>query len=121
MNGLFSEAYLLMILSEKVTSTKDFGAIDSAFIGSVGVWKSIINYTANGEKYTLQKMVQIRTMSKSSVFNQYNRVDSMLCALCVHVCVRVFKMNTRGVVQKNTGLTQRIGAKIYSEKNSVRM
>lgn len=83
--------------------------------------KSIINYTANGEKYILQKMMQIRTISKSSVFNQYNLVDSMLCALCVHVCIHVCEMNTRGVVQKNTGLTQGIGAKIYSEKNSVRM
>lgn len=59
MSGLFSEAYLLMILSEKVTSAEDFWAIVSAFIGSAGVCTSIINYTANGEKYTLQTMMQI--------------------------------------------------------------
>ena len=91
---------------------------------------SVINYTKNGEKYTSQRMMQIRTLSKSSMFIQYRRVDSMLCAsvcacvwlcVCVCVCVCACETGTRVGVRKNTGLTLRIGAKIYSEKNSVRI
>ncbi len=55
---------------------------------------SIINYTKNGEKYTSQRMMQIRTISKSRMFIQYRLVDSTLGAsVCVfgrvHVCVCV--------------------------------
>lgn len=39
-------------------------AIDSAFIGSVGVYKSIINYTKHDEKHTLQQMMQIRAIKQ---------------------------------------------------------
>lgn len=55
MSGLFLGFYLSMILSERATSTDGLGAIDSAFIGSEGVCKSIINYSKIGEKHTLQK------------------------------------------------------------------
>lgn len=49
----------------------------------------IINYTKNGEKYTLERMMQIRTLSKGRMFIQYRLLDSKLCAT-VCVCVRVF-------------------------------
>ncbi len=50
---------------------------------------SIINYTKNGEKYTLPRIMQIRTRSKSSMFIQYRLVDSKLCAsVCMCVCER---------------------------------
>lgn len=87
---------------------------------------AIMNCTKDGEKYTLQRMMQIGLLSKSSMFIQYSPFNSQRCAyVCVSVCERERERASesgKGVgVQKNTGLTPGIGAKIYSEKNSVRM
>jgi len=38
------------MISEKVTNTEDLRAIGSAFIGSVGVCKSVLNYIKTSEK-----------------------------------------------------------------------
>lgn len=77
--GYFWDFYLSMICCKRVTSTEGLGAIDSAFIGSEGVCKSVINYTKIGEKHTSQRMMQIRNLSKNSMFIQYKLVVSTPC------------------------------------------
>lgn len=56
-----------MIASEKVSRNEGLWAIDSVFTGSVCVYvyDKVHN---NGEKYTLQRRMQIRIRSKSNMF-----------------------------------------------------
>lgn len=97
-----------MIPFEKMTLVMEAceQAFDRAFIGSEGVCMSAANDTKYGEKYILNKQ------------QTYQKAICLFSVLRVRVCKRLRERENTVGVRKNMGLSQGIGAKIYSEKNS---